>query len=432
MVEYSPTLDFSIETLGPCQHSSTLNTLQFVQDEARVLFHSDPRELDPFISKGEPLPSLEIAGPRSRLFFEASKLNCGIVTCGGICPGLNDVIRAVVLSLFHHYGVNRVYGFQYGYEGLVEHYGHLPLELTPAAVRNIHDDGGTILGSSRGNQSIEEMLDTLVRLKVRLLFTIGGDGTLRGAQALVDEIRRRGLSISVIGIPKTIDNDIAYIERSFGFETAATEACRVVTGAHNEATSARNGVGLVRLMGRDSGFIAAFTTLGSGDVNFCLVPESPFTLEALLRALEERLKLRGHAVIVVAEGAGQELLQKHTSARDASGNLLHDDIGVFLRDQIKSHFKKINSEINLKYIDPSYTIRSMPATAHDSAFCHLLGQNAVHAGMTGRTNMLAGVWKNQFVHVPIHLSVSHRKQIDPKGALWNSVLSTTGQPTELV
>jgi 6-phosphofructokinase 1 len=274
------------------------------------------------------------------------------------------------------------------------------------------------------------MVDFLERHRIGLLFTIGGDGTLRGAKALADEIGRRRLKISVVGIPKTIDNDIACTERSFGFETAASEACRIIDGAHNEATSARNGIGLVRLMGRDSGFIAAFATIASGDVNFCLVPESPFRLNGLLRALEQRLAERGHAVIVVAEGAGQELFQD-ARVKDASGNLLYHDIGLLLRDEIKAHFKRNGMEINLKYIDPSYIIRSLPATPHDSAFCLLLAQEAVHAGMAGRTNLMVAYWRSSFAHVPLRLAVSQRKKIDPASALWRSVLFTTGQSSLL-
>ena len=269
------------------------------------------------------------------------------------------------------------------------------------------------------------MVDTLEELGINILFTIGGDGTLKGAARIATEARRRGVSLSVIGIPKTIDNDISFIQTTFGFETAVSEARRSTYAAHTEATGARNGIGLVKLMGRDSGFIAAFTTLADSQVNYCLIPEAPFTLAGLLRSLEKRLKQRGHAVIVVAEGAGQELLA-------ASGNVKFGDIGIFLRDAIKEHFNRIGQEINLKYIDPSYVIRSQPANVHDAAFCLLLGHNAVHAGMTGRSNMVVGFWNHQFVHVPISLATRERKKIDPDGWLWNSVIATTGQPRKIL
>ena len=274
------------------------------------------------------------------------------------------------------------------------------------------------------------MARTLVDMKIGILFAIGGDGTFRGAQAIAEEATRQGMALSVIGIPKTIDNDVSFVQTTFGFETAVAEARRATYAANTEAEAARNGIGLVKLMGRDSGFIAAFSVLVNGQVNFCLVPEVPFTLERFLTELKLRLERRSHAVIVVAEGAGQDLMAK-TAERDASGNVKYGDIGTFLRDAIKEHFKRIGMEINLKYIDPSYAIRSVPANPHDSAFCLLLGHSAVHAGMSGRTKMVVGFWNHQFTHVPIPLAVSRRKQIDPEGALWSSVLASTGQPRDM-
>jgi 6-phosphofructokinase 1 len=343
---------------------------------------------------------------------------------------LNDVIRAIVRSLRLHYGVRKVYGFRFGYEGLVRRIGHEPLELTPETVHGIHESGGSILGSSRGHQDAAEMAAYLNDLGVGILFAIGGDGTLRGAQKIGEEAARRGLNVSIIGVPKTIDNDVSFVQRTFGFESAVTEARRATSAANAEAEAARNGIGLVKLMGRDSGFIAAYSALVNSEVNFCLVPEVPFTLEKFLSALQQRLERRGHALIVVAEGAGQDLMAK-SQERDASGNVKYGDVGVFLRDAITDYLKRIGMAFTLKYIDPSYTIRSVPATAHDAAFCLLLGQNAVHAGLSGRTNMVVSFWNHQFTHVPIPLAVSARKKIDPKSALWNGVVTSTGQPCDM-
>lgn len=420
-------LNLRIDRLGECRIPSPMSNVRFIEDDRKVLFPSEVDELQPMIESGKPVPGFELAGPRREIYFDPSKLKCGIVTCGGLCPGLNDVIRAVTMSLFHHYGVRTVFGFRYGYEGLASKYGHAPLELTPALVRDIHREGGTILGSSRGAQDVADMVDNLERMNVGVLFTIGGDGTLRGARAIAEEIARRKLKIAVVGIPKTIDNDIYYVQRSFGFQTAVSEASRVIYAAHTEAEGARNGIGLVKLMGRHSGFIAAWATLANSDVNFCLIPEVPLSLEGFLEALRERLEKRGHAVIVVGEGAGQDLLGG-SQERDASGNIKLGDIGVFLRDRIREYFKEIKMEINLRYIDPSYSIRSMPADAYDAAFCLQLGQVAVHAAMTGRTNMVVGYWKMDFTHVPIPMAVARRHQINPEGKLWTAVLSSTGQP----
>ena len=424
-------LDLTISRLGECRVPSPMTGIQFVNDSDNVLYHSDQRKIKEFLGAGEDLPCFEMAGPREKIYFDPSKLKCGIVTCGGLCPGVNDVIRAIVLGLFYHYGVETVFGFRYGYEGLTYRHGHVPLELKPDIVGDIHKKGGTILGSSRGPQDISEMVDTLERMNVRVLFTIGGDGTLRGAQAIAEEIAQRNLKIGVVGIPKTIDNDISFVEQSFGFETAVSASRTAVYSAHTEAIGARNGVGLVKLMGRDSGFIAAYATLANNDVNFCLVPEVRFTLEVFLDALKDRLERRGHAVIVAGEGTGQDLMEKRQE-RDASGNIRFGDIGIFITDQIKNYFNEAGMEVNLKYIDPSYTIRSMPANPKDSAFCLLLGHNAVHAAMTGRTNVLVGNWKGAFTHVPIEHAVSKRKQINPIGRFWSNVLSCTGQPREMV
>jgi len=423
-------LDFSIERLGECRYPSPMQGGRFSGDGNRILYHCTYEELQPFINAGTMPPSLELAGPRERLFFDPAAIACGIVTCGGLCPGINDVIRAVTLSLYHHYGVKRVHGFRYGYEGLVKRLGHPPLDLTPETVSQISEMGGTILASSRGPQDPAEMVDFLKELGVGILFAIGGDGTLKGAGKIAEEAARRGHPLSVIGIPKTIDNDVSYVQKTFGFETAVAEAHRAIYAAHTEASGARNGIGLVKLMGRDSGFIAAFASLIDSQVNFCLVPEVSFTLDGFLRNLEERLQRRGHAVVVVAEGAGQELLAA-TSERDPSGNIKLGDIGTFLRDATKKHFSSRGTECNLKYIDPSYIIRSQPANPHDSALCLLLGQNAVHAAMSGRSNMVVGFWNHQFTHVPIHLATRQRKKIDPDGWLWSSVLASTGQPREM-
>jgi 6-phosphofructokinase 1 len=424
-------MDLTIPRLGECHIPSPMQTGQFVRDDEHVLYHDTVEEFREYFCTGKEPPQFELAGPREKIYFDPSKLKCGIVTCGGLCPGLNDVIRAIVLGLFYHYGVKTVFGFRYGYEGLTYRHGHTPFELTPEAVKDIHRMGGSILGSSRGPQEVSEMVDTLEQMNVSLLFTIGGDGTLRGAQAIGEEIGRRRLKIGVIGVPKTIDNDISFVDASFGFETAVAESRTAIEAAHTEATGARNGIGLVKLMGRESGFIAAYATLAYSDVNFCLVPEAPFTLAGFLIALRERLERRGHAVIVVGEGAGQNLLE-YTGERDPSGNIRFGDIGLFLKEKVNDYFKKIGMEVNLKYIDPSYTIRSLPAGPRDSLFCLLLGRHAVHAGMTGRTKMVVGFWKRDYTHVPVRLAASGRKRIDPTGRFWSTVLSSTGQPREMI
>jgi 6-phosphofructokinase 1 len=399
-------------------------------DRHRVLFdHSLEKVRDALDHESEPA-TIEHAGARERIFFNPAHTICAVVTCGGLCPGLNDVIRGLVLTLNYSYGVRTIYGIPYGYEGFIPRYGHTPLNLTPDFVSDLNQDGGSVLGSSRGPQRKEEIVDFLVQYRINVLFVIGGDGTLRGAQEIVSEITARDLKISVIGIPKTIDNDLEYMDKSFGFETAFAEAVRTVRCAHSEAQGYPNGVGLVKLMGRDSGFIAAFAALAENSVNYVLIPEVPFQFEGrhgLFACLEDRLSRRGHAVVVVAEGAGQHLMQ-NDKATDASGNLKYGDIGPFLKKKIEQHFRAIEKEINIKYIDPSYVIRSVPASPQDAIFCLRLAQNAVHAAMAGKTNMVVGRWHGHYVNLPMRVVTVRRRRVNPRGDLWVTVLEATGQP----
>ena len=385
------------------------------------------------LEKIEDIEFFELGGPRKKLFFDPAEVTVGIVTCGGLCPGLNDVIRALTFCSLESYGVKRVLGFKYGYEGLVAKYYHYPIELTTNNTDEIHEKGGTILKSSRGSQDTNDIIDTLVHYGVNVLFTIGGDGTQRGARDIVEGVKARNLPIAVVGIPKTIDNDISLIQRSFGFETAVEATWDIITNAHSEAKAYRNGIGLVRLMGRESGWIAASASLANSSVNFCLVPEVPFDLHGdngFLAHLRERLKQKDHAVVVVAEGAGQHLFDDKKGA-DKSGNKKLNDIGLLLKDEINRHFKAEGEEVNIKYFDPSYNIRSRPANANDSMYCLRLGNNAVHAAMAGKTNMIVGLHHDRLIHLPIQL-VGARKTIDPQSWYWQTVLQATHQPISMV
>lgn len=422
-------MDTTIESLGEPRIDSPLKRVEWVDENEHVLFDLSPRKVAQVIREGREPVSFQKAGPRQKIFFDPSKLKCAMVTCGGLCPGLNDVIRSLVLTLYHIYGVKNVLGIRHGLQGFIPRYGHPVIELTPNMVAHIGGLGGTILSSSRGPQPIDEIVDALERMNIGILFAIGGDGTFRAVAKIADEIRARGAKISVIGIPKTIDNDINLLSRSFGFNTAVSMATRVIAAAHVESTGAPNGVGLVKLMGRHSGFIAASAALAKRDANFVLIPESDFDLEGphgLLAMLEKRLEERQHAVIVVAEGAGQKFLK--SEGTDESGNPRLGDIGVLLKNAITDHFKAKGIELNLKYIDPSYMIRSVEATANDSIFCGFLGQTAVDAGMAGKTNMVVGTWNDEFVNIPVNLVVAGRRRLDLRGKLWASVLEATGQP----
>ena len=371
----------------------------------------------------------ETAGPRSRLYFDPGKTKCAIVTCGGLCPGLNDVIRSIVLTAYHAYNTPSVLGIRYGLEGFIPSFRHKVMELTPASVEHIHQFGGTLLGSSRGPQSPSEIVDALERLNISVLFVIGGDGSMKAAQAINREVRERNIRISIIGIPKTIDNDISFVPQSFGFDTAVDKATEAIRCAHVEAVGVVNGVGLVKLMGRESGFIAAQAALALREANFVLIPEAPFRLEGeggLLPALEKRLAERSHAVIIAAEGAGQHLLE-HSGARDLSGNPVLGDVGALLKEAISGYFSARHIPVSLKYIDPSYIIRSVPANANDRVYCGFLGQHAVHAAMAGRTGMVVAKIMDRYVHIPLEFVTRTRRKVNVRSGLWRAVLESTGQ-----
>lgn len=399
----------------------------FVPEAARV---REGGELTLGAAGGEEFV-FEKAGPRERLFFDPSRTRAAVVTCGGLCPGLNDVIRSLFLELHYNYRVPELLGIRYGYQGLNPSVGLPPISITRECVANIHNEGGTFLGSSRGEQDVGVMVDTLARLDVHCLFCVGGDGTQRGAHAIVQEVKRRGLHIAVVGIPKTIDNDILYCDRTFGLVTAVEKAAEVLHLAHTEAKGAPRCIGLVKVMGRHAGFIACLATIACQDVNVCLIPELPFALdgpEGLLAALERRMDARGHAVICVAEGAGQNLFAGEETHLDASGNVKLHDIGPHLKERIAGHFKRRKRPVDIKYIDPSYIIRSAPANTDDSLLCDQLARNAAHAALAGKTDVLMCHKNGKFLHVPISMAVARKQQVDVEGPLWAAVLASTGQP----
>jgi 6-phosphofructokinase 1 len=428
----------SPEMLGSAHFQSPLR-LSTQKGAGTGLFTQDGtwvRQRTEILPGAEPEEELlfEKAGPREHLFFDPARTRAAVVTCGGLCPGLNNVVRSLFLELHLNYGVPEILGIRNGYQGLNPAVGQPPIPLSMELVSDIHKDGGTILGSSRGNQDPRVMVDFLEREKIQMLFCIGGDGTQRGAHAIFEEVKRRGRKIAVAGIPKTIDNDILFCDRTFGFVTAIDAARHIVHMAHTEATGAPRGIGLVKVMGRDAGFIACGAVLASQEVNFVLIPEVPFELhgdEGLLAVLQKRMDARGHAVIVVAEGAGQHLFKDAPEERDASGNVRHHDIGPFLKEQIAAHFKGLGRPVDIKYIDPSYIIRSVRANCDDSILCDQLARRAAHAAMSGRTDVLSGLIKGNLIHVPIPMAVGGKRQVNLEGGLWSSVLAATGQPARI-
>ncbi len=421
------TLDMTIKNLGPCQIETPIKDVTYFHDLYRIVYNIQEFNVARHISDGTLPRSVEVGGPRRKIYFDPDKVGVAIVTCGGLCPGLNNVIRDLTMCLHYNYGVGNILGIRYGYQGLVEDYHHDPILLTPELVDDFHTKGGTFLSSSRGNQSAEKIVDFLQKRNISILFTIGGDGTLKGAHSIHQEIERRGCRIAVVGIPKTIDNDICFISRTFGFDSAVAIAKDAVHAAHTEAKGALNGIGLVKLMGRDSGFIAVSAALASNEANYVLIPEMDFDMEGengLLNNLKHRILARQHALIIVAEGAGQNYVQ--SSGFDASGNKKLGDIGLFLKKQIESYFVDQDIPVVIKYIDPSYMIRSVPANSNDSIFCTNLAHTAVHAAMAGKTDLCVGLLYDTLIHLPIPLVVQNRKKVDLKSLLWQNVLMSTG------
>lgn len=372
------------------------------------------------------------AGPRQKVYFDSGEVHACIVTCGGLCPGLNTVIREIVCGLYHMYGVTKVIGIDGGYKGF---YAKNTVTLDPKVVNDIHKRGGTIIGTSRGGHDTTKIVDSIQDRGINQVYIIGGDGTQKGAAVIYEDIRQRGLKVAVAGIPKTIDNDIPVIDRSFGFDTAVEEAQRAINAAHVEAESMENGVGLVKLMGRYSGFIAMYATLASRDVDCCLIPESPFYLEGkggLFEYMEKRLKENGHMVIVIAEGAGQELLTESLNEKDASGNKLLKDVGLWISHNIKEHFtQRRKMTINLKYIDPTYMIRAIPSNASDNVYCTLLAQSAVHGAMAGFTGFTVGLVNGRHTYIPFQCITERQNKVVITDRMWARLLSSTNQPSFL-
>ena len=420
-----------VTKLGECKIPSPVHHAEFIDDEERILSTENEQTALDLEKKLGHLPGFERAGAHRKIFHDPSWTRVGIVTAGGLCPGLNNVIKGLVEILTYDYGVKNIFGIRYGYAGLNPAFGYQPIMLNPDVVDTIHELGGTILGSSRGQQPTEIIVDTLVRMNINVLFCVGGDGSLRCARDVADECIKRNLNISVVGIPKTIDNDLQFVGRSFGFETAVAEAANVIRNAHVEAKGTAGGIGLVKVMGRDSGFIAAYAALANPVVNFCLIPENPFRLEGpngLFAALEKRFRQgKTHTVIVVAEGAGQEMFKDVPDVRDASGNILKKDIGEYLKRAIECHMKSRSIKSSVKYFDPSYIIRSCAAKGTDAIRCYMLARNAVHAAMAGRTNCVVGNLGESYALVPINLATIERQTVNLKGDLWRGVLDATGQ-----
>lgn len=375
-----------------------------------------------------PLPPWAVrAGARENIYFNPSDVQAAIVTCGGLCPGLNDVVQGIVNKL-SDYGVpdGQILGIKYGYRGFYDKTDK-PIVLTKEGVEGIQLQGGTILGTSRGGADLEKIVKQIDLMGLDMLFVVGGNGGNAGASALQTMCAAKGVICSIIGIPKSIDNDILLIDKCFGFDTAVDTAQEALLSAKVESSSALNGIGIVKLMGRSSGFIAMQASLASGVVDVCLIPEVKFDLQGehgLLAYVQSLLDKRGHCVVCIAEGAGQELLQDTKLGKDASGNTILADVGPWLRDQLKKACK--GSDV--KYIDPSYIIRTTPTISSDRIYCRILAHNAVHGAFAGLTGVMVGLVSTHYVYLPIPTVISSPRTVDPNGKMYARMRAAIGQP----
>ncbi len=427
----------------PSPLKNTFSHNNFIDDtKDRILFDISYEQLKKYLSLNSiknklAIPNFELAGPRENIFWNPEAIKVAIVTCGGLAPGLNNVVQSLVTFLHERYKVQSIFGVPYGYQGFTHdeetkrfYFGWHRLDAL--SVQNIDFEAGSVLGTGRGHSNPETIVDALMIREIDILFTIGGDGTLTGAHAIYEEIKKRNMPISLIGIPKTIDNDVLWVSKSFGFESSVGKAVEALRCAQSEARSAFHGVGLVKIMGRNSGALTATAAAAMNDIDFVLIPEVPLKLEGeagLLNAIVRKVLDKGYITIAVAEGAGQDLFSEGEIQKDASGNIKLKDIGKFIQKEISAEFKKRNIELNLKYIDPSYILRAQTTTADDSVFCANLGQNAVHAAMTGKTGCMIGYAHERFTHVPLKAVTLGKKCLDINEPLWLSVLAATGQPS---
>ena len=419
----------AIASLGPSSVPSPLRLDRYGSLESTFvhdnMYYQDPIEMEE--GNAGPIRLFEKAGPRKHLFFEPAKAKVAIVTCGGLCPGMNNVIRSVYVQLHYHYGVPAVLGIRTAF--LVFLRSCQPAHVAEFGNGEQHPPEGWHPAGNIARAGQPDIVVDFLQAPTSA-FSSPSAATARSAARIAWRKKCGGAisNISIIGIPKTIDDDVQYVNRSFGYFTAVDKAKEVIDSAHVEARCVLNGISIVKVMGRDSGFIAAGATLASQEVNFTLVPEVPFTLEGeggLLSVLHRRLLERRHAVIVVAEGAGQELLP-HSEERDASGNRIHRDIGLFLRESIKDYFVAQRMGVVVRYLDPSYYIRSVPASTVDSVLCDSFARHAVHAAMAGKTDMIVGLQHGVFIHVPIPMATHKRKRLSNEE--WAAVVTATGQP----
>jgi len=421
-------------------HESSVNTVinpmvkkwpgrHFVNPDELVMGHIITNDSKQAARDSETANGCFRANATRHIYWDPKDVRAAIVTCGGLCPGLNSVVRELTDCLYNEYGVKDILGMRGGYHGLSNPEELTPMYLTPKIVNEIHMKGGSVLMAGRGGNDCIRIVDKLKERDINMLFVVGGDGTQSGAHALFLEARKRKMPISIVGVPKSIDNDVMYFDKTFGFESAVAEAVSVIRGSFVEATSANRAVSIVKLMGRDAGFVSMYAAVASNLVDLCLIPEVDVKLQDVLAYVDKVLAQKGYMVVAVAEGAGQNFVE--SEGVDPTGHTKYGDVGVFLRDAINEHLKRSDDGGRSFYFDPSYMIRAVPANPIDHIFCSRLSRDAVHTAMRGYTGVCVGPIHNIIIIMPMNNIASRQKTVNVHRNMWQVCVHQSGMPQQL-
>ncbi len=337
-------------------------------------------------------------------------MRVGVLTGGGDCPGLNAVIRAIVRTGSYDHNCEFV-GFRDGWRG--------PLEpdtqrLDVAAVRGILPRGGTILGSSRtnplseaatvdGKSGLERIKENLANLGVDALIAIGGEDTLGVAGKLCEN------GVKVVGVPKTIDNDLSATDYTFGFDTAVNIAMEAIDRLHTTAESHHRAL-IVEVMGRNAGWIALHAGVAGG-ANVILIPEQPFDIKDVCNYVEKRFETKYAPIVVVAEGAHPKAIGTSVidDERDAFGHTRYGGVGQLLAEEIERRTGKEARAAVLGHIQ-----RGGTPTAFDRVLATRFGVHAIRAVADGAFGQMVALRGTDIVRVPIAEAIRELKLVPPE------------------
>jgi ATP-dependent phosphofructokinase / diphosphate-dependent phosphofructokinase len=332
-------------------------------------------------------------------------MRIGVLTGGGDCPGLNAVIRGIVRKGVNQHGHEFV-GFRHGWAGVLQNQA---VDLTNSTTRGILHRGGTILGSSRTNPfkvdgGVEQVRDSLRERGVDALIPIGGEDTLGVARGLIDE------GIPVVGVPKTIDNDLAGTDFTFGFQTAVQIATDAIDRLHTTAES-HNRVIIVEVMGRHAGWIATYSGIAGG-ADVILVPERPFDVDDVCSRIRRRHSGGStFSIVVVAEGATPkdgDVVSEHEGT-DAFGHVRLGGIAVQLEKAIEA---RTGFESRMTIL--GHVQRGGTPCAYDRVLGTRFGVAAIDAASEGDYGKMVALRGTEIVRVPLDEALSEPKLLDPE------------------